>query len=495
VSVAQRPIQKLLIANRGEIALRVIRACRAHGLAAVAIYSDADVGALHVRAADEAYRVGGPLPADSYLNIGAIIDAARRAGADAVHPGYGFLSENPAFAEACAQSGLTFVGPPAEALALCGDKAATRARAEAAGVPLLRGTRPLDDAAIQTAAAGLGFPLLIKAAAGGGGKGIHRVDRAEDLPGALRLARGEARTAFGDDRVYLEQWLERPRHVEVQVVADGRDAVVHLGERECSIQRRHQKVIEESPAPALPGTLREALYRAAITAAAAVGYRNAGTVEFLVSENAFYFLEINARLQVEHPVTEAVTGTDLVAFQLRIASGAALPIRQSAVRLRGHAIECRVSAEDVERDFLPWAGRIGHVLLPGGPGIRIDGAVAPGMDVTRYYDPLLAKVIALGTTRDEALARMAAALREMVVTGVPTTIPFHRWAVAHPAVRAGEYDTRFVETEWAARRSPDPRTAALAAAALVHGHLGRSPLLPAHGSPAWAAAARREGLL
>jgi acetyl/propionyl-CoA carboxylase alpha subunit len=429
------------------------------------------------------------------LNIGAIIDVARRAGADAVHPGYGFLSENPAFAEACARAGLIFVGPPAEALALCGDKAATRARAEAAGVPLLRGTGPLDDAAIERAAASLGFPLLIKAAAGGGGKGIHRVDREEDLPGALRLARGEARTAFGDDRVYLEQWLERPRHVEVQVVADSREVVIHLGERECSIQRRHQKVIEEAPAPALPANLREDLYRAAVTAAAAVGYRNAGTVEFLASGSAFYFLEINARLQVEHPVTEAVTGTDLVALQLRIASGAALPIRQSAVRLRGHAIECRVSAEDVERDFLPWAGRIRHALLPGGPGIRIDGALASGMEVTRHYDPLLAKVIALGGTRDEALARMAAALREMVVTGVPTTIPFHRWALAHPAIRAGEYDTRFVDTEWAARRPPAARTAALAAAVLVHRDRGRSPLLPAQRPAEWTAAARREGVV
>jgi acetyl-CoA carboxylase, biotin carboxylase subunit len=493
VSVAERPVRKVLIANRGEIALRVIRACRTQGLAAVAIYSEVDAGALHVRAADEAYRVGGAAPADSYLNIGAIIDVARRAGADAVHPGYGFLSENPAFAEACAESGLTFVGPPAEVLALCGDKAATRARVQEAGVPLLRGTAPLDDAAVLSAAAGLGFPLLIKAAAGGGGKGIHRVARAEDLPGALTLARGEARTAFGDDRVYLEQWLERPRHVEVQVLADGR-GVVHLGERECSIQRRHQKVIEESPAPGLGAELREGLHRAAVAAARAVGYRNAGTVEFLVSGSAFYFLEINARLQVEHPVTEAVTGVDLVGLQFRLASGAALSIRQSALRLRGHAIECRISAEDVERDFLPWAGRIGHVLLPGGPGIRIDGALAPGMDVTRYYDPLLAKLIAMGSTRDEAMTRMAAALRETVVTGVPTTIPFHRWALTHPAVRSGGYDTRFIEAEWGRRQSPDGRTAALAAAVLAHRDRGRSPLLPPQSPAGWVQAARREGV-
>ncbi len=494
MSVAQRPVRKVLVANRGEIALRVIRACRARGLAAVAIYSDVDEGALHVRAADEAYRVGGAAPAESYLNIASIVDVARRAGADAVHPGYGFLSENPAFAEACAQAGLSFVGPPAEALALCGDKVATRGRVTAAGVPLLRGTETLGDAEALVAGENLGFPVLIKAAAGGGGKGIHRVERAEDLPGALRLARGEARTAFGDDRVYLEQWLEHPRHVEVQIVADGRGTVVHLGERECSIQRRHQKVIEEAPAPGLAAELRESIHRAAVTAAQAVGYRNAGTVEFLVSGSAFYFLEINARIQVEHPVTEAVTGVDLVTLQLRIASGAALSIRQSAVRLRGHAIECRISAEDVERDFLPWVGRIGHVLLPGGPGIRIDGALAPGMEVTRYYDPLLAKVIALGSTRDEAIARMAAALREMIVTGVPTTIPFHRWALAHSAVRSGGYDTRFVETEWGARQSPDTRTAALAAAVLVHRDRRRSPLLPPQGPGAWVRASRHEGI-
>ena len=492
--MTQRPIRKVLIANRGEIALRVIRACRAHDLAAVAVYSDADAAALHVRAADEAYRVGGAAPAESYLNIGAMIDAARRAGADAVHPGYGFLSENPAFAQACADAGLTFVGPPPEALALCGDKAATRARAAEAGVPLLRGTGPVDDGAIQHAAARLGFPLLIKAAAGGGGKGIHRVERPADLAGALTLARGEARTAFGDDRVYLEQWLDRPRHVEVQIAADGRDAVVHLGERECSIQRRHQKVIEEAPAPGLAEELRERLHQAAVTAARAVGYRSAGTVEFLVVGSAFYFLEINARLQVEHPVTEAVTGVDLVALQLRIASGAPLSIRQSAVRMRGHALECRVSAEDVEREFLPWVGRIDHVLLPGGPGIRIDSALAPGMEVSRYYDPLLAKVIAMGATREEAIARMAGALREMVVTGVPTTIPFHRWAMGHPAFRSGAYDTRFVDAEWHGRRSPDPRLAALAAAVLVHQSRRRSPLLPPQAASAWTQAAKQGGL-
>jgi acetyl-CoA carboxylase biotin carboxylase subunit len=484
----------VLVANRGEIALRVIRACRARGLASVAIYSDADHGALHVRAAAEAYRVGGPAPADSYLNIPAIVDAARRAGADAVHPGYGFLSENPAFAEACAQAGLLFVGPPADVLAMCGDKAAARRRVAAAGVPILAGTDPVDDSAALTAAGHLGFPVLIKAAAGGGGKGIHRVARPEDLPDSMRLARGEARSAFGDDRVYLEQWLEHPRHVEVQIVADDRGSVVHLGERDCSVQRRHQKLIEESPAPRLPAGTQEAIRTAAAVAARAVGYRNAGTVEFLVSNGSFYFLEINARLQVEHPVTEMVTGCDLVALQLEVASGAPLPVRQEHIRLHGHAIECRISAEDPDNQFLPWSGRIGQVLLPGGPSIRIDGALAPGMEIGRHYDPLLAKIIAWGSDRDEAIARMVAALGETVVTGVPTTVPFHRWALAHPAFRSAEYDTRFVDGEWAARARPDARLAALAAAVLAYREDRKTPVLPPQGPTGWIQAARREGI-
>jgi acetyl-CoA carboxylase biotin carboxylase subunit len=488
-----RRLRKVLVANRGEIALRVMRTCRALGASVVAIYSDADQGALHVRAADEAVRVGGADPADSYLNIASIVDAARRTGAEGVHPGYGFLSENPAFAEACDQSGLVFVGPPAAALALCGDKAATRRRAAGAGVPVLSGTDPLDDEGALAAAPRLGFPILIKAAAGGGGKGIHLVERPADLPGALRLARGEARAAFGDDRVYLERRLALARHVEVQIVADGSGSVVHLGERDCSIQRRHQKVIEEAPAPGLPPALSGAMRSAAIAAARAVGYRNAGTVEFLVSDEAFFFLEINARLQVEHPVTEMITGIDLVACQLEVASGGALAIRQEDVRLRGHAIECRISAEDVEHEFLPWTGRVGEVLLPGGPGIRIDAALAPGMEITRYYDPMLAKLIAAGSTRDEAMARMSAALREVVVTGVPTTIPFHRWAMAHPAFRSGAYDIRFVDTEWAGRQGPELHLAALAAAVLAFREDQRVPVLPPQAPTGWTQAARREG--
>jgi len=489
-----RSFRKVLIANRGEIALRVIRACRARAVATVAVFSDADHGALHVRAADEAYRVGGPAAADSYLNADAIVEAARRAGADAVHPGYGFLAENAAFAEACVRAGLAFIGPSAETLALCGDKATTRARVAGAGIPVPPGTDAVDDAGAARAAARLGFPLLIKAAAGGGGKGIHLVEEPSDLPGALRLARGEAQGAFGDDRVYLERWLDRPRHVEVQIVADACGAVVHLGERECSVQRRHQKLIEESPSPALTGALRDRMLEAAVAAARAVGYRNAGTVEFLLSNDAFYFLEINARLQVEHPVTELVTGVDVVALQLAVAAGAPLPVRQEEVRSRGHAIECRISAEDVEHEFLPWVGRVDQVLLPGGPGIRVDGALAPGLEITRFYDPLLAKIIAWGSTRPEAVDRMTGALRETLVTGVPTTVPFHLWALAHPAFRSGNYATRFVETEWGVRARPAGWLAALAAAALADRGGRRPALLPPQAPSSWATAARRDGV-
>lgn len=492
--MARRVIRKVLVANRGEIALRVIRACRARGLGTVAVYSDADRAALHVRAADEAYRVGGSAAAESYLHIAALLQAARQAQADAVHPGYGFLAENAAFAAACAREGLVFIGPRDETLALCGDKSETRRVVESAGVPILAGTDVVDDGAAETAAVRLGFPVLLKAAAGGGGKGIHLVGRREDLPQALRLARGEARTAFGDDRVYLERWIETPRHVEFQIVADAHGGVIHLGDRECSIQRRHQKLIEEAPAPALTAALRDAMGQAAVQAARAVGYTNAGTVEFLVSNRKFYFLEINARLQVEHPVTELVTGVDLVGLQLAIAAGERLPLRQEDVRVMGHAVECRVSAEDPEAEFLPRAGRVGEVIQPGGPGIRVDSALAPGMDVTRFYDPLLAKVIAWGPTRSEAIARMSTALQDMIVTGLPTTIPFHVWALRHPAVRSGAYSTRFVETEWPLRARSYAALAALAAAVLAYREDRRAPLLPPQDGGAWAWSARREAL-
>jgi acetyl-CoA carboxylase biotin carboxylase subunit len=492
--MALRPFRTVLIANRGEIALRVIRTCRAQGLRTVAIYSDVDRPALHVRAADLAYRVGGSAAADSYLCVDAIVDVARRTQTEAVHPGYGFLAENPAFAHACEQAGLTFVGPPVSALAACGDKARTRQVVRAAGVPVLPGTDPVDDVAARAAADGIGFPILLKAVAGGGGKGIHLVHRAADLPGALRLARGEAYAAFGDDRVYLERWVPDPRHVEVQIIADAHGTVLHLGERECSIRRRHQKMIEEAPSPALSQDIREEIYRAAVTAARAVGYQNAGTIEFLVSGRAFYFLEINARLQVEHPVTELLTGVDVVGLQLAVAAGHPLPLRQEDVALRGHALECRISAEDPDSEFLPWVGRITDVVLPGGPGIRIDGALVPGMEVTRFYDPLLAKVLASGATREEAVARMSGALREMIVTGVPTTLPFHMWAMSHPAFLSGVYTTRFVTSEWPRRVHRHRPAAVAAAAALAYREEREVPVLPPQGPTAWGRAGRLEGV-
>ena len=489
-----RPLRRVLVANRGEIALRVIRACRVSGLGAVAVYSDADRAAAHVAAADEAHRIGPPPAAQSYLSVGAIIDAARAAGADAVHPGYGFLAENPALAQACADAGLVFVGPPAATLARCGDKAETRRAARGAGVPILPGTDPLDDAALAREAGRIGFPVLLKAAGGGGGKGIHLVRAAADLADAVRLARGEARGAFGDDRVYVEKWLDRARHVEVQILADAAGSLVHLGERECSIQRRHQKVIEEAPSPALDASLRDAMGRAAVAAARAVGYVNAGTVEFVVSGREFYFLEINARLQVEHPVTEMVTGRDLACLQLAIAGGAPLGFGQDGVAVRGHAIEARISAEDPDAGFVPWVGRVGEAVLPGGPGVRVDGALVAGMEVTRFYDPILAKVIAWGETRADAIARLAQAMRETVITGVPTTVPFHRWALAHPVFREGSYTTRFVETEWESRDRTPPDGAAEAAATLAH-LAGRAVPAPvSRDGGAWAQAARRDAL-
>jgi len=484
----------VLIANRGEIALRVIRACRVSGLATVAVYSDADRAAPHVPAADEAYRLGPAPAAESYLSVGAIIDAARGSGADAVHPGYGFLAENAALAQACADAGLVFIGPPAATLERCGDKVETRRAARAAGVPILPGTDPLDDAALAREADLIGFPVLLKAAGGGGGKGIHLVRAAADLAAAVRLARGEARGAFGDDRVYLEKWLDHARHVEIQILADATGALVHLGERECSIQRRHQKVIEEAPSPALDAPLREAMGRAAVAAARAVGYVNAGTVEFVVSGREFYFLEINARLQVEHPVTEWVTGRDLARLQLAVAGGSPLPFAQGDVVLRGHAIEARISAEDPDAGFVPWVGRVEQVVLPGGPGVRVDGALVPGMDVSRFYDPILAKVIAWGETRSDAIARLVQALRETVITGVPTTVPFLRWTLAHPAFQGGAYTTAFVETEWERRDRIPPNGGAAAAAALAHQAERRVAAPVSRDGIAWTQAARRDAL-
>ncbi len=490
-----RPIRRLLIANRGEIAVRVIRACRALGIAPLAVFSPADAPAPHVRLADRAWPLPADPPAESYLNIPRLLAIARDAGADAVHPGYGFLAENAGFATACAAADLVFVGPPAEVLARCGDKVHARERIAAAGVPVLPGTGAVTDEEAAAASKSVGYPLLIKAVGGGGGKGIHLVESGADLPSALRLARGEAVAAFGDPRLYLERWLRYPRHVEVQILADAGGAVVQLGERECSVQRRHQKIIEESPSPALRPERRARLAAAAVAAAQAVGYVNAGTVEFLLDGDDFYCIEVNARLQVEHPVTEMVTGVDLVAAQLRLAAGEPLGLRQEEIIPHGHAVECRVGAEDPHHGFLPSLGTVDAVREPAGPGIRVDSALSSGLQVSRHFDPLLAKVIAWGPAREEALNRMAAALDEMAVSGVRTTLPFLRWALADQVFRSGEYDVRFAQ-RWESR-TPDPAhadVAAIAAALWTHARR-RRPVLPrVSADGGWRRTARLESL-
>ncbi|MEK7337755.1 MAG: acetyl-CoA carboxylase biotin carboxylase subunit [candidate division NC10 bacterium] len=466
--------QKILIANRGEIAVRIIRACRELGIRTVAVFSEADRAATHVRFADQAYAIGPAPSSESYLRIDRILEAARQSGAEAIHPGYGFLAENPAFAAACEEAGLTFIGPSARTLALCGSKTAARRLARQAGVPTVPGTdQDLSDEEVTALAAQIGFPLLIKAAAGGGGKGMRIVREPGDLPSALRAARSEGQSSFGDSAVYLEKYLERPRHIEMQVLADGAGQVIYLGERECSIQRRHQKVVEEAPSPFVDETLRRRLGEAAVAIAAAAGYRNAGTVEFLVDRDRnFYFLEVNARLQVEHPVTEMVTGLDLVKAQIGIAAGGPLPLSQEEVRVRGHALECRIYAEDPFRNFIPSPGRIVTLRRPGGPGVRDDTGVYEGYEVPVHYDPLIAKLITWGESRGEAIQRMRRALQEYTIIGIQTTIPFHRRVMEDPTFLAGEVDTTYVDAMLAALPPPPGRNrrAAIIAAAL-HAYL------------------------
>jgi acetyl-CoA carboxylase biotin carboxylase subunit len=446
--MALKPIKKLLVANRGEIAVRVMRACRELGISPVAVFSEADREALHVQMADEAYAIGPPPAVESYLVIDRIIEVARRAGADAIHPGYGFLSENAAFAEACARAGLTFVGPPASAMRAVGSKTAARRLARDNDVPMVPGT--LDpvagDAEARAEAQRIGYPVMLKAALGGGGKGMRLVRRAEDLDEALRAARSEAGAAFGDAAVYFERALSEPRHVEIQVLADTHGAVIHLGERECSIQRRHQKLIEECPSPLADPALRERMGEAACRLARAAGYVNAGTVEFLVdADRRFYFLEMNTRLQVEHPVTELVTGIDLVHAQLAIAAGQPLSVRQADVSWRGWAIECRVNAEDPFGGWMPSPGTITGLRAPSGPWIRDDSGAYEGYTVPRWYDTLLSKLIVWGADRAAACDRMARALAEYRVVGVRTTIPILERVVAHPEFRAGRLSTAFLE--------------------------------------------------
>jgi acetyl-CoA carboxylase biotin carboxylase subunit len=445
-------LHKILIANRGEIAVRIIRACRDLGLASVAVYSECDRGAGHVRMADEAYRVGDNPPAESYLRIERILDVARRSGADAVHPGYGFLAENEAFATACRDAGLTFIGPSPEAIKLMGSKTAARQAAIKAEVPVVPGTeQPLasdvPDDKIAEIAGEVGYPVMVKAVAGGGGKGLRVVWSRAELGSAIRAARSEASASFGDSAIYIERRLTRPRHVEVQVLGDTHGTILPFVERECSIQRRHQKVVEETPSPVVTPELRQHLTRGAAAVAASVGYTNAGTIEFLLDEDgSFYFLEMNTRLQVEHPITEAVTGVDLVQWQIRIAQGEKLTLDpQALITPRGHALECRIYAEDPDAGFMPSPGHVSRLRLPAGPGIRNDSGAEAGSDVPIFYDPMISKLIAWGEDRPQAIARMRRALVEYEVVGIKTSVPFFRWLLAQSDFERGHFDTTYLD--------------------------------------------------
>ncbi|HEY6090177.1 MAG TPA: acetyl-CoA carboxylase biotin carboxylase subunit [Gemmatimonadaceae bacterium] len=467
--------KKVLIANRGEIALRVIRACHEMGIGTVAVYSEADVRAPHVREADEAILIGPPPSSESYLKGEKIIEAARLTGAEAIHPGYGFLSEREWFARAVRDAGIVWIGPPAEAIAAMGSKTAARTLAVANGVPVVPGTtEPLRNAKeAEKIAKKFGYPVLLKAAAGGGGKGMRVVSGAKELAGALEAARREAKSAFGDDAVYLEKFVSEPRHVEIQVLADAHGTVLSLGERECSVQRRHQKMIEEAPSVAVTPDLRRKMGETAVRAARAAGYVNAGTCEFLLDKNGeFYFLEMNTRLQVEHPVTELVTGIDLVQWQLRIAAGEKLQFRQEEISPRGWAMECRITSEDASNNFLPSTGRIEHLHLPSGPGVRWDGGIESGSEIGLYYDPMLAKLIVWGADREQAVTRMRRALVDLVIQGIETSRDFHVRVMDDDEFRRGEIDIQWLERRLASileRRPPadSTRVAAIAGALLA----------------------------
>jgi len=471
--------QKVLIANRGEIAVRIIRACRELGMSSVAVYSEADRTSLHVRYADEAYLLG-PAPArESYLRGDKIIELALQSGAGGIHPGYGFLAERDDFARAVEEAGLVFIGPRPSAIAAMGDKAVARATVTAAGVPVVPGTEgegSLSDDEILAIAPSIGFPLLIKATAGGGGKGMREVNSLEEMPGLLTSARREAEAAFGDGNVYLEKVVTQARHIEFQILADSQGNVIHLGERECSLQRRHQKLLEESPSPFVGDneTLRQKMGEVACRAARAVDYLNAGTIEFLVDpQGAFYFLEMNTRLQVEHPVTEMVTGVDVVKEQIRIARGRKLRYTQEDIRRNGSAIECRINAEDPYKDFLPSTGEITQIIPPSGPGVRVDTGVYPGFSVSPYYDSLISKLICWGETRAEAILRMRRALEEYRILGVKTNIPLHQELMNSPRFMTGQFDTRFVEERFSLEEPGEaadsrPDIAAILAALVTH---------------------------
>ena len=486
-------ISKVLVANRGEIAVRVIRACREAGIASVAVFSEADRASLHVLLADEAYLLGPPPAAESYLAADRLVAVAKAAGADAIHPGYGFLAENATFAEACADAGLVFVGPPPAAIRAMGDKTSARRMARGMGVPMVPGTiEPVaSDEAARAEANRIGYPVMVKAARGGGGKGMRLVRREEELAGALKQARGEAGSAFGDAALYLERYVAEPRHIEVQVLADAHGTVVHLGERECSIQRRHQKLIEECPSPFVDAAMRERLGEAACRIARAAGYVNTGTVEFLVdAERNFYFLEMNTRLQVEHPVTEFVTVIDLVREQLRVAAGEPLGYRQADIAWRGAAIECRLNAEDPFAGWLPSPGTITGLFLADGPWVRTDSGVYAGYTVPRFYDTLLAKLIVWGPDRATAIDRMARALGETRIVGVRTTVAILCRIMTHPDFRAGKLSTAFLDRvmpELSAGRDRLASIALIAAVLAEYERFGRSalPPRPEGGPSAW----------
>ncbi len=494
--------RKLLVANRGEIALRILRSCRDLGIGGVAVYSEVDRDSLHVRYADEAYLIGPGPASESYLNIAKIIEVAKKARVDAIHPGYGFLAENADFAEACRENTITFVGPSPEAIRLLGDKIESRRLMSQAGLPVVPGSRELATAdTAATAATRIGYPLLVKAASGGGGKGIRAVYRAEELPIALEMASREAGSAFGNGALYLEKFLETVRHVEVQIIADHHGNVVALGERECSIQRRYQKMIEEAPSTAVDDALRQRLIEMAVRAGKAADYVNVGTIEFLLDEEGNpSFLEVNTRLQVEHPVTELVTGIDLVADQLLVAEGEALPYRQEEIRVRGWAIECRISAEDPFNEFFPSVGKVSFVSEPGGPGVRVDSALYDGAYIPHYYDPLIAKLSVRGRDRAEAIRRMRRALQEFKIVGVSTNIPFHLQVMDNVHFIAGALDTAFVEKHFRLDQQDElenEEIALVAASLLAHSKRKEalsSSSMAASSRGSWRLQSRRSGL-
>ena len=506
-------LKRILIANRGEIAVRIARACREMGITAVAVYSEVDRASQHVLLADEAYAIGPAPASESYLRIDKLIEVARRCRADALHPGYGFLAENPKLARACGEAGIIWIGPPPAAMELMGSKTEARRAAERAGVPMVPGTRePLPSAnEAEKYAADWGYPVLLKAVAGGGGKGMRRVDARAQMAAAFREAQSEAQNAFGDPALYIEKYLERPRHIEIQVLGDNYGNLIHLGERECSLQRRHQKVVEECPSPVVTPELRAQMGEAAVKLARAAGYANAGTVEFLVIPSArnkpgfeFFFLEMNTRLQVEHPVTEMVTGLDLVKEQIRLAAGEKLARRQEDIRWRGHAIECRIYAEDPENNFFPCPGTITRLERPAGPGVRLDGCVYEGWEVPIHYDPLLAKLVVWDGSRAEAVARLRRALDEYIVGGIQTNLPFFRRLVARPEFVAGELDTELIDRllrehaaqpEEARTLPPETSTAAALAVAWEEVRASRNGIRrSAEPASRWKLAARQEGL-